>query len=67
MTTVPNVDSTQEFKVQSNNLSAEWGRFGGGVINVSIRSGANQPHGQRGRHRTLGGDTRIVAELAAVG
>ena len=45
MTTVPNVDSTQEFKVQSNNLSAEWGRFGGGVINISTRSGTNQLHG----------------------
>ena len=45
MTTIPNVDSTQEFKVQSSNLSAEWGRFGGGVINVSTRSGGNQVHG----------------------
>ena len=45
ITTIPNVDSTQEFKIQSNNLSAEWGRIGGGVINVSTRSGTNQLHG----------------------
>ncbi len=45
MTTIPNVDSTLEFKVQSSNLSAEWGRFGGGVINVSTKSGTNQIHG----------------------
>ena len=45
MTTIPNVDSTQEFKVQSNSLSAEWGRFGGGVINVSTRAGTNSLHG----------------------
>lgn len=45
MTTIPSVDSTQEFKVQSNNLSAEWGRFGGGVINVSTRAGTNALHG----------------------
>ena len=45
ITTVPNVDSTQEFKVQSSGLSAEWGRFGGGVINVSTRAGTNQLHG----------------------
>ena len=45
ITTIPSVDSTQEFKVESNNLSAEWGRFSGGVVNVSTRSGTNQLHG----------------------
>lgn len=45
ITTIPSVDSTQEFKVESNNLSAEWGRFSGGVVNVSSRSGTNQLHG----------------------
>lgn len=45
ITTIPSVDSTQEFKVESNSLSAEWGRFSGGVINVSSRSGTNQFHG----------------------
>ena len=45
MTTIPSVDATEEFKVQSSNLSAEWGRFGGGVINVSTKSGTNRLHG----------------------
>ncbi len=45
ITTIPSVEATQEFKVQTNNLSAEWGRFNGGVINVSTRSGSNTPHG----------------------
>lgn len=40
-TTIPTVEATQEFKVQSNNASAEFGRFGGGVVNVSTRSGGN--------------------------
>ncbi|MEP7365264.1 MAG: carboxypeptidase regulatory-like domain-containing protein [Acidobacteriota bacterium] len=45
ITTIPSIEATQEFKVQSNNLSAEWGRFGGGVVNVSTRSGTNELHG----------------------
>jgi hypothetical protein len=45
MTTIPSVEATQEFKVESNNLAAEWGRFGGGVVNVSTRSGTNQWRG----------------------
>ena len=44
-TTVPSVEATQEFKVQSNSTSAEYGRFAGGVINVSTRSGSNELHG----------------------
>ncbi len=45
ITTIPSVEAAQEFKVESNNVSAEYGRFGGGVINVSTRSGGNQFHG----------------------
>ncbi|MBI4875770.1 MAG: TonB-dependent receptor [Acidobacteria bacterium] len=45
ITTIPSIEATQEFKVQSSNLSAEWGRFSGGVVNVSTRSGSNQLHG----------------------
>jgi len=45
MTYIPSVDATQEFKVESSNLPAEFGRLGGGVINVTTRSGTNQLHG----------------------
>ena len=31
--------------MESNNLSAEWGRFSGGVLNVSTKSGTNEFHG----------------------
>lgn len=45
MTTIPSVDATQEFDVQSGPLKAEWGRSGGGVINVYTKSGTNNLHG----------------------
>jgi hypothetical protein len=45
ITTIPSVDATEEFKVESNNLSAEYGRFAGGVINVTTKSGTNDLHG----------------------
>ncbi len=43
---VPTQDSIQEFKVQTNNLGPEWGKFSGGVINLSTKSGTNQIHGE---------------------
>jgi len=41
----PNVDAIQEFNVITNNPSAEFGQFLGGVISVSLKSGSNQYHG----------------------
>ena len=45
ITTLPIIDETQEFKVQSNNLPAQYGRYSGGVINVTTKSGTNDLHG----------------------
>jgi hypothetical protein len=39
------VDATQEFKVETNAMSAEFGRTGGGIISVISRSGSNEFHG----------------------
>ena len=38
-------DAVAEFRVQTNNYSAEFGRAGGAVVNASVRSGSNQFHG----------------------
>lgn len=38
-------DAVQEFRIETNNFSAEYGRAGGAVINATIRSGGNQFHG----------------------
>src|SRR5258707_12664978 len=42
---IPTQDSIQEFKVQTSNLGADWGKFSGGVINLSTKSGTNNLHG----------------------
>ena len=43
---IPTQDSIQEFKVQTSNLGPEWGRFSGGVTNLSTKSGTSSVHGE---------------------
>ena len=42
---VPTPDALQEFRVQTNSLSAEYGRTGGAVVNLVHRSGTTDFHG----------------------
>jgi len=42
---LPPPDAIQEFKAQTSNFSAEFGRAGGAVVNASIKSGSNSFHG----------------------
>jgi hypothetical protein len=41
----PNVDIVQEFRVSSNNMSAEFGRNSASVVNVVTKQGTNNFHG----------------------
>jgi hypothetical protein len=41
----PPIDAVQEFKVQTSASSSDFGRNGGGQVNVSLKSGTNEFHG----------------------
>src|SRR5437660_4443265 len=41
----PGVDAIQEVAIQTSNFAAEYGQVGGGVFNVTMKSGTNQFHG----------------------
>src|SRR3954463_15792224 len=41
----PVIDAIQEFRIESNSPPAEFGRFNGGVVNLTTKSGTNAWHG----------------------
>ena len=43
---VPSPAATAEFRVQTSVYDAQYGRTGGAVVNVSLKSGTNRLHGQ---------------------
>ena len=45
VTIFPTVEGMQEFKVQTNSMSAGYGGSGGGVVNIVTKSGTNEYHG----------------------
>ena len=56
----PSPEAVEEFRVQTNNSSAEFGRFTGGVVNMVSRSGSNSFRGtvfEYGRNRALNSNT----------
>ncbi|HVJ09207.1 MAG TPA: TonB-dependent receptor [Acidisarcina sp.] len=41
----PNIDATQEFRVNTSVAPAEFGRAGGAIVQTSLKSGSNSIHG----------------------
>lgn len=44
-TLVPTQDAVQEFRVSTNDISAEFGGYGGGIVQISTKTGTNKFHG----------------------
>ncbi|MGA8767663.1 MAG: TonB-dependent receptor [Candidatus Acidiferrales bacterium] len=44
-TYIPSQDVVQEFRVETNNVPAEYGNYAGGVVNITTKSGSNAFHG----------------------
>jgi hypothetical protein len=42
---IPTQDAVQEFRIVSNAVNAEFGKFAGGVVNLTTKSGSNSFHG----------------------
>jgi hypothetical protein len=41
----PSIDSIQEFRIEANSMSAEYGKAGGGILVAVTKSGTNDLHG----------------------
>ena len=64
----PNVDAIQEFKIETNSPPAEFGRFNGGVVNLTTRSGSNAFRGtlfEFFRHESLNARNFFASTSAA--
>ena len=42
---VPSIEGVEEFRIQTNSYTAEYGRSGGGILTIATKSGTNTLHG----------------------
>ncbi len=64
----PNIDAIQEFKIETNSPPAEFGRFNGGVVNLTTKSGTNAFRGtlfEFFRHESLNAKNFFASPTAA--
>ena len=62
----PNVDAIQEFKLETNSPPAEFGRFNGGVVNLTTKAGTNRLAGtvfDFARHEALNAKNAFATGL----
>ncbi|MCI0621515.1 MAG: carboxypeptidase regulatory-like domain-containing protein [Acidobacteria bacterium] len=61
---MPMLDSVEEVKIETHNLSAEFGNLGGGALQATVRSGTNKFHGTASwAHRNDNLNARAFNEL----
>jgi hypothetical protein len=66
---VPTQDAVQEFNVASSNAGADFGRFSGGVVNMTTKSGTNAFHGgvwEYFRNRVLNANDYFSNQVGSV-
>src|SRR6266542_784207 len=64
---LPIIDAIDELRIESNNPPAEFGRFNGGVVNLTTRAGGNAFHGDAFgfvRHEALNARNLFAPETA---
>jgi len=64
----PNIDAIQDFRIESNSPPAEFGRFNGGVINLTTKAGTNSVRGSVFdffRHEALNARNSFASPTAA--
>jgi len=61
----PSIEALQEFKIQTNAYSAEYGRSSGAVVNATIKSGSNRVRGSL--YEFVRNDALVATAISSAG